>query len=177
MAKKDTTEPKKGSGSENDKSPVNATKDDGEPMEEVESAKPEESKSEHPAERDTKQMEDVSKHTEEAPKPAEDFPKPVEENAKPADVISKPAEDIAEPAEDIAEPAGNSSGMEVDSADDFVVVEGGGQDDELAQEKANEKKTKSNGEDVSAGAQPSNDVAIAEMKGTWHNWVGCTDVR
>jgi len=158
LAKKEITEPKKGSGSDNEKSPVNATKDD-EPMEGVVSAKPEASKSEHAAESDTKPMEDISKPTEETPKPAEDIPNPPEENAKPVDGTSKPTEDNTEPA-------GTSSAMEIDSADDFVVVEGEGQGDELAQEKATEKKTKSNGEDVSAGAQPSNDVAIAEMKCT-----------
>jgi hypothetical protein len=155
LAKKDTTEPKKGNGSDNEKSPVNAstTKDDGEPMGEVESGKPEEPKSEPSAENETKRMEDVTK-------PAEEIPKPANVNAKPVVGPSKSAEENAKP---MHEPAENSSAMEIDTADDFVIVEGGGQGDELAQEKATKKKT--NGEDVSAGAQPSNDVSIAEMKG------------
>lgn len=138
MAKKVTTEPKKGSGSDNEKSPVNtsAAKDGGEPMDEIESAKPEESKS-GPTENDAKPMEGVTK-------PAEGIPKPDNGPAKPAD-----------------EPAGNSSAMEVGTADDFVVVEGGGPGDELAQEKATEKKNNGN---VSAGAQLSND-SVAEING------------
>lgn len=159
MARKDTSEPKKGNGSDNEKSPVNATttKDDGEPMGEVESGKPEEPKSEPSAENETKPMEDVTKPAEETLKPVEEIPKPADEKAKPVDGPSKPAEENAKP---MHEPAENSSAMEIDTADDFVIVEGGGQGDELAQEKATKKK--SNGEDVSAGAQPSN---VAEMKG------------
>lgn len=155
LAKKETTEPKKGNGSDNGKSPINATtgRDDGEPMEEIESGKPKEPKSEPPAENETKPMEDVPKPAEETSKPAEEIPKPVDGPLKLTDENVKPAN----------EPAGTSSAMEVDTTDDFVIVEGGGQGDELAQEKAIEKK--SNGEDVSAGPQPSN-VSVAEMKGT-----------
>ena len=87
MTKKDTTEPKKGSGSDNEKSPVNATaaKDDGAQMEEVGSGKPEEPKPEPSTENGTKPMQDVTKPAEETSKQAEDVPKPTEEIAKPVD--------------------------------------------------------------------------------------------
>jgi hypothetical protein len=124
-------------------------------MEDVESAKPEEPKSEPSAEDDTKPKEDATKPDS---KLVEDI---AEENAKPVDGPSKPAGDNAKLDD---EPVKNSSAMEVDTADDFVVVEGGGQGDELAQEKATVKK--SNEKAVSAGARLSNDVSVAGMKGT-----------
>lgn len=137
MAKKES-EPKKGSGSDIEKSPTNP-----EPMEEVDSTKPEEPKSEPPAEEMDTQ-----------PEPA------VTEN----DAKSEPpvAENEAQPEV----PATDKDMMDVDPAEDFVVIEGGGEGDDLAQEKATAReKEKENGENIAseketvgAGAQLPNDV-------------------
>lgn len=116
MQKKDS-EPKRGSGSDNEKSPGNPTsKDDGEPMEEVEQSRA--------VDNETKSTTQVE--------------------------------------------SGDPEG-------DFVLVEGGGEIDEMSQEKAAEKKK--NGEEVSAGAQPPENVEsaaatepVAEMKGMQSKW-------
>jgi hypothetical protein len=79
----------------------------------------------------------------------------------------EPMEDVQESkpaAEEAKEPETSAEDTkDIDPAEDFVVIEGGGEADELAQEKATEKDK----EDGSAGAQPPADTesAAAEPMG------------
>jgi hypothetical protein len=126
MQKKELADTKKGSSSDNEKSPTKSTaKEDSE-------AKDGEEKG------DGEPMEDVEETT-----------------------ATKPAEDDMKESETAAE-----DNKDTDPADDFVVVEGGGEADDLAQEKATEKGEEKE-DDVSAGAQAPLDTesAAAEPMG------------
>lgn len=125
MQKKESADTKKGSSSDNEKSPTKSTaKEDSE-------AKDVEEKG------DGEPMEDVEETT-----------------------ATKPAED------DMKESEAADDNKDTDPADDFVVVEGGGEADDLAQEMATEKGEEKE-DDVSAGAQPPLDTesAAAEPMG------------
>ena len=154
MSKKGDNEPKKGtSGSDLEKSPPKNV----EPMEDVESSKPEEPKSEPPT-------------TEDEAQPASEPPVTDQHNVN---------ADGKAPSEMDIEPAAPASyKMDVDDpAEGFVIVDEGGVEDQLAQEKATEGKgvnIASEKEDVGAGAQPPDNVDSTaapkldtEMKGTF----------
>jgi hypothetical protein len=187
LTKKDTEESKKGggSGSDNEKPspppPITTAAANPEPMEDVEATtKPEELKSEAPP--DAEEMD-----VESEPPTAESDSK-VEPSAAVETEAKLAAENDAEPK--TATSAAENDAMDVDPAEDFVVIESGGEGDQLAQEKAVEKEkgedtmvteksediaaAKEGKEGVSAGAQPPNNVdsAIAsepnaEMKGNF----------
>jgi hypothetical protein len=189
LTKKDTEESKKGggSGSDNEKPspppPTAAAAADPEPMEDVEATtKPKEPKSEAPP--DAEEM-DI-----ESEPPAAESDSKVEPSATVETEAKHAAENDAEPK--TATSVAATDAIDVDPAEDFVVIESGGERDQLAQEKAVEKEkekgedsmvteksediaaAKEGKEDVSAGAQPPNNVdsAIAsepntEMKGNF----------
>lgn len=183
LTKKDSEESKKGgSGSDNEKSPppTAAAAANPEPMEDVEATtKPKEPKSEAPPD-----AEEMDIESDQPPAAASDSKV---EPSRTAETETEPAaESVAKP-KTVASAAENDA-MDVDPEEDFVVVESGGEGDQLAQEKAAAKEKGKNtiitkkSEDtakegkggVSAGAQPPNNAdsvvasePIAEMKGNF----------